>query len=90
MHYLDDPAILGRVEAQAIAEDLKPWGKSKKKHATAPVTTDELKELLEGIEDYRLAPAGWFVRFTHATSGKSSGHAGETTAKTHMGKGKNQ
>ena len=90
MHYLDDPETLGRVEAQAIAEGLRPRGKPKEKHAAAPVTTDELKELLEDIEDYRIAPAGWFIRFTHATRGKSSGHAGETTTKVHIGKGKNQ
>ena len=90
MRYLDDPATLGRVEAQAIAEGLKPRGKPKTRHADPPVTTDELKELLEGIEDYRLVPAGWFIRFTHATSGKSSRHAGETTAKTLTEKGKDQ
>ena len=90
MHYLDDPETLGRVETQAVAEGLKPIGKPKKKRAVAPVTADELKELLGGIEEYRLTPAGWFIRFTHATSGKSSGRAGQITPETLTRKGKDQ
>ena len=90
MNYLDDPETLSRVESQAVAECLKPWGKQEKETATDPVTTDELKKLLEGIEDYRLTPASWFIRFTHATSDESSGLAGETTTETLTGKGKDQ
>lgn len=66
MHYLDDPETLGRVEAQAIAEGLKPRGKPQKKPDMAPVTSDDLKKLLESVEDYRLIPAGWFIRFSHS------------------------
>ena len=90
MHYLDDPATLGRVEAQAIAEGLKRRGKPKKKHAVTPVTVDELKKLLEGIEDYRLIPAGWFIRFSHYTNDESSGDDAGTTTETLTRKGKDQ
>ena len=90
MHYLDDPETLGRIEAQAVAEGLKPWGKPKKETAADPVTQEELKGLFRGLEDYRLIPAGWFIRFTQATSGESSERAGETTTKTLTEKGKDQ
>ena len=90
MHYLDDPETLGRIEAQAVAEGLKPRGKSNKKPDTVSVTPDELKKLLEGVEDYRLAPTSWFIRFTHATSVESPGHVGGTATETLTGKGKDQ
>ena len=72
LHYLDDPDTLDRVEARAVSEDLKAWGKPKNQSAAQPATTDELKNLLAGIEDYRLPPASWFIRFTHATSAHTS------------------
>ncbi len=91
LHYLDDPETLGRVEAQAIEEDLKPRGKpDKDSGAVAPVTLEDLKKLLDSVEDYRLAPASWFIRFTHATSRESSGRSGGTTTETLTGKGKDQ
>ncbi len=86
MHYLDDPETLGRVEAQAIAEGLKPRGKPKKKSDIAHVTSDDAKKLLEGIEDYRLIPAGWFIRFSHSKDDNPAKCAGATTeGLTHKG-----
>ena len=67
MGYLDDVETLTRVEAQAILDGFKPRMAPREDANAAPVTTDELKKLLAGIEDYRLEPAGWFIRFTHAT-----------------------
>ncbi len=69
LHYLDDPETLGRVEAQAVKEDLDPRGKpDRNAAAVSPVTPEEIKRLLDIVEDYRLKPAGWFIQFTHSTN----------------------
>ena len=72
MGYLDDPETLVKVEALAILDGLKPRGRPDKMPGATPVDRDELKNLLAGIEDYRLPPASWFIRFTHATSADTS------------------